>query len=155
MAHVAHSATDGTEEPASCIEGGVSIDLLTAGADVGTMVTGVSAVTAAYVWTRSQWRTWRQQKLATARRTWRGYIEPTGVNTWYVRLADEQPTKPTNKILVEVVDRDGDPDEMGAQTMRQWIGGDGMLSRSPTPNEMEFLMALRKERGYGKGGLIR
>jgi hypothetical protein len=39
--------------------------------------------------------------------------------------------------------------------MRINIERDGMLSRSPTPAEFDFLKALRKERGYGKGFPIR
>lgn len=128
------------------------MDWLTAGSDIAQMLTGGSAITAAYVWTRSQWRGWQQQKLADARRTWHGYIEPTGINTWYVRLADEQPDRPTAKVVVEVIERNGEPDEMGAQTFRQLVETLGMLSRPPTEAEMEFLMALRKERGPGKGG---
>lgn len=33
--------------------------------------------------------------------------------------------------------------------MRQRITGEGMLSRSPTPGEADFLKDQRKERGYG------
>jgi hypothetical protein len=39
--------------------------------------------------------------------------------------------------------------------MRIVIGRDGMLSRPPTPNEFEFLKSQRKERGYGKGDVVR
>ncbi len=36
------------------------MDVMTTGADIATMLTGLSAVTAAYLWTRSQWNGWRQ-----------------------------------------------------------------------------------------------
>ena len=39
--------------------------------------------------------------------------------------------------------------------MQAVIIGDGMLSRSPTPEEFDFLKALRKEKGYGKGVAVR
>jgi len=38
--------------------------------------------------------------------------------------------------------------------MRQRVVNDGMLARPPTPAEWEFLVHLRKERGYGKGAPI-
>lgn len=44
------------------------MDALTTGADIGTMLTGLSAVTAAYVWTMGRFRDWRRQKVAIAER---------------------------------------------------------------------------------------
>jgi hypothetical protein len=129
------------------------MDVWTAGADIGTMVTGLSAVTAAFVWTRSQVRDWRQQREARSARNWNGYIEVSGINSWYVRLA-EDPKEPSARVVLDVIDRDGDPDVNWAQNMRQRIVGDGILARVPTPEEYDFLSALRKERGYGKGGYI-
>jgi hypothetical protein len=41
------------------------MDALSAGADIATIATGLSAVTAAYVWVRNQLHVWRQQKAAT------------------------------------------------------------------------------------------
>lgn len=132
-----------------------SMDVMTAGADIGTMLTGLSAVTAAYVWTRSQWSGWRQEKLARSRRTWHGYVAIEGVDTWYVRAvadADRQ----AGQVVLEVLDgQDGSPDEVLAQGMRIVADRDGMLSRSPTTEEFEFLKDLRKERGYGKGFIVR
>lgn len=130
------------------------MDWMTTGADIGTMVTGLSAVTAAYVWTRTQWRGWRQQKAATSLRNWHGYITVEGIDTWYVRLAKD-PKQPTARVVLDVVDREGNPDAALAHNVRQRIIGDGMLSRSPTPEEYDFLIAQRKERGYGKGFPIR
>jgi len=131
------------------------MDALTAGADIGTMLTGLSAVTAAYVWTRNQLAGWRQQRAVTARRTWHGYIALEGVDTWYVRLAEE-PDQPSGRVVLEVLDgQDGNPDAALAQGMRIVIDRDGMLSRSPTPDEFEFLKSQQKERGYGKGELVR
>ncbi len=70
-----------------------------------------------------------------------------------MRLA-EDPKEPAARVVLDVVDRDGDPDVNWAQNMRQRIVGDGILARVPTPEEYDFLIALRKDRGYGKGGYI-
>ncbi len=129
------------------------MDPWTAGADIGTMVTGVSAMTAAYVWTRAQLRDWRQQRAARTARNWHGYIEVGGINSWYVHLA-EDPTEPTARVVLEVVDRDGGPNDDWAHNMRQHVLGDGILARVPTPEESDFLKALHKERGYGQGGYV-
>ena len=129
------------------------MDALTAGADIGTMLTGLSAVTAAYVWTRNQLRDWRDQRAAVAARNWHGFIEVGGINSWDVRLA-EDPATPTARVVLEVVDRDGNLDANWAQNMRQHVIADKMLARAPTPEEYAFLIALRKDRGYGKGGYI-
>ena len=131
------------------------MDALTAGADIATMVTALTVVTALYVWGRNQWHGWQQQKAAIARRTWHGYITLEGVDTWYVRLA-EDPDSPSGRVVLEVLNgKNGDPDPMLAHGMRQVIIRDGMLSRSPTPEEFEFLKVQRKERGYGKGFPVR
>ena len=129
------------------------MDAWTTGADIATMVTGLSVVTAAYVWTRAQMRAWREQRAAKAARNWDGYIEVGGINSWYVRLAEE-PTEASARVALEVVDRAGKPDENWAQNMRQHVLGDGMLARPPTPEEYDFQTALRKDRGYGQGGYI-
>jgi hypothetical protein len=132
-----------------------TMDAMTAGADIGAMLTGLSAVTAAYVWTRSQWNGWRQQRLARNRRTWHGYVALEGVDTWYVRVAADA-DRQAGQVVLEVLNgEDGTPDEMLAQGMRIVTGRDGMLSRSPTPEEFEFLKDLRKERAYGKGFPVR
>jgi hypothetical protein len=122
------------------------MDTLTTGADVGTMLTGLSVLTATVVWTRTQWRDLRERRAATRLRNWHGYIRLEGVDTWYVRLAEE-PKTPTGTVVVEVLDGEGgQPDAALAHSVRQIILGDGMLSRSPTPEEFEFLKAQRKER---------
>lgn len=131
------------------------MDLMTDGADIGTMLTGVSAVTAAATWTAGRVRGWRERRLARSRRTWHGYIAAEGIDTWYVRLA-EDPDAPSGRVVLEVLNRDGgEPDDMLAHGMRQIILQDGMLSRSPTPGEYEFLKDQRKERGYGNGFPVR
>jgi hypothetical protein len=53
--------------------------------------------------------------------------------------------------VLDVVDRNGEPDPGMAHSLREIVKGDGMLARVPTPEEYDFLKAQRKERGYGKG----
>jgi hypothetical protein len=120
------------------------------GADVGMMLTGVSAATAAYVWTQGQFRARRERKEAMRLRNWHGYIEVGGINTWFVRLAEE-PETPTSRVVLDVVDNDGNQRENEAQNMRQRIINDGRLARAPTKAEWDFLVHLKKARGYGKG----
>jgi hypothetical protein len=57
----------------------------------------------------------------------------------------------TAKVVLEVVDRDGDPDPAMAHSMRQVAEADGRLARAPTEEEWSFLITQRKERGYGNG----
>jgi hypothetical protein len=117
------------------------------------MLTGLSAVTAAYVWTRSQVRGWREQRAEAQRRNWDGYIDVGGINTWDVRLTDN-PATPSARVVLDVVKQDGTPDDMMAHNMRQCVLRDGILSRPPTTQELELLKSLGRERGYGKGGFV-
>jgi hypothetical protein len=130
------------------------MDGWTIGADVGGMLTGLSVLTATIVWTRAQWRDRQQRKAATAHRNWHGYVMPEGINDWYVRLA-EDPRHLTATVVLDVVDRNGEPDPGMAHSLREIVKGDGMLARVPTPEEYDFLIAQRKERGYGKGFPVR
>lgn len=74
-----------------------------------------------------------------------------GIDTWYVRLAEEPPASPTARVVLEVIDRDGTPNAMLSHKVRQVISRDGMLSRSPTPAENEFLIALQMDRRQAGG----
>jgi hypothetical protein len=51
--------------------------------------------------------------------------------------------------------RDGEPDTAMAVSLRQIIQQDEMLARVPTSEEYDFLIAQRKELGYGKGFPVR
>lgn len=132
----------------------MSPDLWTIGADIGQMVTGLSVVTATYVWTRGRLSDRRERKAAIRQRTWGGYIDQSGINTWLVQLAEE-PDRPTGRVVLDVVDGKGEPSVNGAHSLRQRIIGEGMLGRVPTTEEYELLAALQKERGYGKGFPVR
>lgn len=54
-------------------------------------------------------------------------------------------------MILEVVDRDGEPDPAMAHSMCQVAEADGRLARAPTEDEWSFLITQRKERGYGIG----
>lgn len=127
---------------------------MTAGADLGQMLTGVAAVGAFGLWLWKQAGDWCEQRNAKKLRDWHGYIETTGINSWHVRLA-EDPESPTSRVVLDVVKDNGEPDGNWAQNLRQRIQGDGMLARVPTEEEYDFLKALHKDRGYGKGFVVR
>jgi hypothetical protein len=126
------------------------MDLLTIGADIAVMIVGVPVVAAGILWL-TRWRAARKRlKAARELRNWHGYINPHGVSNWYVRLV-EDPQRLTARVVLEVIDRNGDPDEGWAHDLRETIKRDGMIARVPTPEEYDFLRYLYKERGYGKG----
>ena len=79
------------------------------GADYATMATGLSALTAAAVWIRGQWREQQARRAAVRNRNWHAYVMPEGINDWFVRVA-EQPETLSARVVLEVVDRDGKPD---------------------------------------------
>jgi hypothetical protein len=120
------------------------------GAEFGTMVTGVSALTAAALWTRNQMRGWKEARDARRQRNWNGYIMLENVDTWYVQLVN-QADAPPERVVLDVVNKDNTPNAAAAHGMRIRVQGEGMLSRSPTPAEFAFLRDMRKERGYGLG----
>jgi hypothetical protein len=126
------------------------MNLLTIGADIAVMIVGVPVVAAGILWL-TRWRAARK-RLNAARelRNWHGYINPHGVSDWYVRLV-EDPQTLTARVVLEVIDRNGEPDEGWAHDLRETIKRDGMIARVPTPEESDFLRYLYKERGYGKG----
>jgi hypothetical protein len=120
-------------------------------ADFATIATGLSALTAAYVWIRKQREERQERRAATRGRNWHAYVMPEGINDWFVRVVEDESKAPTSRVVLEVVDRDGDPDLAMAHSIRQVAEGDGRLARAPTEDEWSFLIAQRKERGYGDG----
>jgi hypothetical protein len=48
----------------------------------------------------------------------------------------------------------GCPDEAVAHNVRMCVERDGMLSRSPTPRELDFLVYLRKGEGYDQRNFV-
>ncbi len=115
------------------------------GAAFATMATGASAVTAAYVWTQGQLAERWQRRDAIRLRTWSGYIDIGGINAWRVRLVEE-PTEPTSRVVVEIIDEDGRPRENAAHNMRQFVLKDAMLARVASPADYAYLIEIGKQR---------
>jgi hypothetical protein len=130
------------------------MDGWTIGSDVATMLTGLSAVTAAATWLISRYRSWRQERDRTRARNWHGFIMTNGISDWYVRLVDD-PNTPTAVVPLEVINRNGEPDPQMAYGLHNTVISDGMLARVPTEQEFAFLKYLHKELGYGKGTVVR
>jgi len=124
------------------------------GADIATMATGVSALAAAAVWLRGQWRDWRARIAATRARNWNAYIEATGIWDWPVTLVRE-PATPNARVVLQVSHpRTGEPDEQMAEALRRVVQNDGRLASAPSQDQMDFLVALRNER-FGTGYPVR
>jgi hypothetical protein len=104
-------------------------------ADFATMATGLSVLTATYVWVRRQQEERRERRTARRNRNWHAYVMPEGINDWFVRVVEDEPQSLTAQVVLEVVDRDGDPDPAMAHAMRQVANGDGRLARAPTEDE--------------------
>ena len=104
---------------------------VTTGADIGTMLTGLSAVTATFLWGRTRVREWKAERDARAARNWNGYIIREGVATWFVRVVEDDSAKWSERVILHVVDEDGTPNPSVAHALRLHARGDGMLSRCP------------------------
>jgi hypothetical protein len=122
------------------------------GASIATMATGVSAITAAYVWVRKQIGERRDRKDAVRLRNWNGYIDIHGINNWYVEVQQPGHDEYSAVVVLTVIDRKGNPSPSMANVMRQVISRDGMVCRVPSPDQSAFLAAQRSQRGYGQGG---
>jgi hypothetical protein len=124
------------------------------GADVGTMLAGVAILGGVGAWVRQQQRDRRDAKEVRRHRTWYGYIPVEGLDTWDVRVIE--PEGPSTIVTLEVLNGpDGEPSVNITYNMRIVAERDGKVSRSPTEDEYEFLVDLRRERGYGKGYPVR
>jgi hypothetical protein len=118
---------------------------LEVGAEVGTMATGLSAATAAFVWVRRQLQERREAKAGRAYRCWNGFIIQEGVFTGFVRLITE-PNAPPERVTLDVINPDQSPNPNMAHSLRQIIESDGMISRSPSVEQGAFLNDLRRKR---------
>jgi hypothetical protein len=121
------------------------------GAQIGTMLTGLSAVTAAFVWTRNQARDWELAKATRSYRYWNGFVVQGGVFTGFVRLVPNSKDAPPEGVTLDVINPNGSPNENMAHGLRQVIESDGMISRSPSVEQQAFLDDLRRNR-FGMGG---
>lgn len=128
------------------------MDWVTTGADTGTMLTGLSAVTATVLWGRTRIREWRAERDARRTRNWNGYIIRENVPTWFVRVIEDESNKSSERVTLEVINSDGTPNLAMAHLLRQLARNDGMLSRSPSPAQWRFLDDLRRARFGAPGG---
>jgi hypothetical protein len=111
------------------------------------MVTGASAATAAYVWARNQVEARRSVKAAREYRYWNAFIPLEGIVTGYIRIVKDL-QGPPERVTFDVINtpEDQSPNIPMAQTIRTVLGSDGMVSRSPSPEQMDFLKDLRSKR---------
>ena len=120
--------------------------VLGSGAEIGVIVAALPAATGAVVWTQRQLERRRDRQAARETRNWSGYIMVPGISTWYVSVVEEPGTAWTERVVLDVVNRDGTPNPEMAHLMRLHARGDGTLSRSPTPAQWDFLKDLQKDR---------
>lgn len=125
---------------------------VTTGADVGTMLTGLSAATASILWGRARIREWRAERDARQVRNWNEYIIREAVNTWFVRVVEDDSNKWSERVILDVINGDGTPNLPMAHSLRVIARNDGSLSRSPSAAQWQFLQDLRQARfGAPKG----
>lgn len=125
------------------------VDFWTYGVDIATMATGLSAVTAASVWTHGRWRAWRNHVAERKHHIWNtGYIMNGLIQSWAVRLADDDaPDGRTGRVSLEVLrEPGGESDPQMVATFRQHIKRVGRLTMPPTPEQEAFLKELERAR---------
>lgn len=125
---------------------------VTTGADFGTMLTGISATTATFLWGRTRIREWRADRDNRRERNWSGYIIRENVPTWFVRLVVDEHARWSEKVVLDVVNRDGTPNTDMARLLRLYVQDGGTLTRPPSAAQWDFLQDLRQARfGAPKG----
>jgi hypothetical protein len=116
--------------------------------DVATIATGLSALTAASVWTTGRWRAWRAHVAERKAHVWNTGYSMGGLRQfWFVRLADDDaPDGRTGRVILEVLrEADGESDPAMVATFRQQAKR-GSLAMPPTPELEAFLTELEKAR---------
>jgi hypothetical protein len=127
------------------------------GADIATMATGLSALTAAGVWTAGRWRAWRNQAAEKKHHVWNtGYIMNGLIQSWFVRLAaDDAPDGRTGRVVLEVLrEAGGESDPQMVDTFRAQVRTGGRLVMPPTAEQEAFLKELERARRH-KGFPVR
>lgn len=114
--------------------------------EIAVIVAALPAATGAFVWTQRQRDRLRERRTARETRNWSGYVSAPGIATWYVKVIRDPDTNWTDRVVLDVLNPDGTPNPGMAHTLRLHADGDGMLSRSPTPAQWEFLKDLEKDR---------
>jgi hypothetical protein len=120
----------------------------TYGVDIATMLTGLSAVTAASVWTTDRVRAWRQHAGLKKARIWNvGYIPMDRFQFWFVKLADDDKQDPMGgRVILEVLRTEGgECDSQMAWSLRNQVKR-GSLAMPPTPEQEVFLRNLQRAR---------
>ena len=126
------------------------MDSWTYGVDIATMATGLSALTAASVWTAGRWSAWRghvaEKKQDLVWNT--GYIMMGLVQSWDVRLADDDaPDGRSGRVTLEVLrEAGGESDPQMVATFRQQVKNGRRLTVPPTPEQEAFLKELERAR---------
>jgi hypothetical protein len=64
------------------------------GAEIATMLGGLSVGTGVAVWIRNQVRGQRDRRTARRHRNWHGYIASGTVSSWHVRIAEDRNRPP-------------------------------------------------------------
>jgi len=130
------------------------VNWLTDAAEIAGIIGGGATAVAAITWIGIRLNRWRAAANAKKDlRNW-GFIDPSGIGTWYVRCHPIDPECPSQVVLDVCDSREGDLSPMLAQAIRISVSNDGTLSRSPTPAEWEFLTDLRKERFNSPNGIF-
>jgi hypothetical protein len=119
---------------------------VTTGADVGTMLTGLSAVTATILWGRSRIRDWRDERAARVERNWNGYIIREYIPSWFVRVIEDGSANNTERVVLDVINKDGTPNANMAHQLKLYIRGGGTLTNPPSAAQWDFLQDLRLAR---------
>jgi hypothetical protein len=125
---------------------------VTTGAEFGTMLTGLSAVTATLLWGRARVREWKDDRDARRTRNWNGYIIRENLPAWFVQVVDDEGTKIPERVILDVVNRDGTPNPNMAHNLRLYILGGGTLTHPPSVAQWKFLEDLRRQRFGSPGG---
>ena len=125
---------------------------MTTGAEFGTMLTGISATTATFLWGRTRIREWRADRDTRRERNWNAYISRENLPTWFVRLVDDEQVRWSERVVLNVVNRDGSPNTDMAHAFRLYVQDYGTLTRPPSAAQWDFLEDLRRTRfGAPKG----
>jgi hypothetical protein len=124
----------------------VIVSWVTAGADFGTMLTGLSAATATVLWVRTRLREWRVDRDARRDRNWNGFIVRENVPTWFVRVVAEKHEGGPERVVLDVVNVDGSPNVEMAHALRLYVREGGRLTLPPSPAQWDFLQDLRRAR---------
>jgi hypothetical protein len=117
--------------------------------DVATIATGLSALTAASVWTAGRWRAWRKYLAEKREHVWNtGYIIGGLRQFWFVRLAeDDAPDGRTGRVVLEVLrETDGESDPAMVATFREQVKR-GVWRCLPPPSKRHSSRSLSAHAG--------